>query len=84
MGLPRVGDVYETNLPNRLVLWCVDIRPHPFGNGVSYDFIIVDGQDPHSCNLWRSWSQGGFSGFYGDIRYDMETAMKSFKFKKIA
>jgi hypothetical protein len=82
MSLPCVGDVYETNLPNQLVLWCVDIRSYPFGNTLAYDFIIVDGQDPHSCNLWRTWTTNRFRGLYDEC-FDIETVMKVFNFKKI-
>ena len=78
MTLPNVGDVYETNLPGKPLLWCISVHAALNWLGQTYEFLVVDGDANKSSR--RFWTQGWDSERTG---FGMSNAMTRFNFRRV-
>lgn len=81
--LPEVGAVYETNLNELLVLWCIRIEESNWAT--HFEFMILEGNNT-SGNLIRSWTLPKPTrwSIYGSCDFTIHDAMRKFRFKRIA
>lgn len=82
--MPCVGDVYETTIAGASVILCVRVRDIRFMDSLSYDFLVLDGDEP-TIRTWSSRNTYSFMRVSDSGYHDcsMEATMRGFKFKKI-